>query len=86
MIDAGEIVTVAGEQLTVVREARGQGIATIEVHQTGIAFIDREPGRHRCAYCRTRRVLYRIGLRTVLRGAEYTEARCRACWGIGPDD
>lgn len=86
MIDVGELVTVDGEQVTVVREARALGAATVEVRQTGIAFLERQPGRHRCAYCRTRRVLYRIGLRTILRQPEFTEARCATCWGIRPDD
>lgn len=86
MIDVGEVLDVGGERLTVVSEARGPATATIEVRQTGIAFIERQPGRARCAYCRIRRVLYRIGVRTMLRSAEFTEARCATCWNISPED
>jgi hypothetical protein len=86
MIDVGEIVTVDGERMNVLREGRGPSTAVIEVRQTGIAFLERQPGRARCAYCRIRRVRYRIGVRTALGSPEFTEARCAECWGIRTEE
>lgn len=61
-------------------------MAVLEMRHSTIAFIARQPGRARCAFCGIRRVLYRIAVRTVNHQPEFTEARCATCWGVRADE
>lgn len=58
--------------------------SVVELRASTLVFMERRR-RGKCAGCELRRVLYRVGVRTILRTPEFTEARCATCWGIGPE-
>jgi hypothetical protein len=59
--------------------------SAIELRASTLVFMERRH-RARCSRCDVRRVLYRVGIRTIMRTPEFTEARCAACWGIKADE
>lgn len=59
--------------------------ADVAINAQAHVDIRREARRARCASCRIRRVLYRVGLNAFGATPTVTEARCATCWGIAPE-